>query len=82
MSIGIAAAPQPPVQLWGLWVVSDEQPDGFWRGHSNGPWPRFGGTPATYLSRKDAEAAAVVEEEMAMQGEQFTVALIGVAPSK
>jgi hypothetical protein len=69
--------PRPPAELWGLWTVTQENPEGFWWNHAHG----YGGAnPMTFESRDDAEATLENEEEELDDGESMMVASLLVAP--
>jgi hypothetical protein len=74
-------SPRPPIQLFGLWTVTSERPDGFWWNHVCGQWERHDDTPMTFISQQDAEDALVMERGELEEGEHMEVALIGVAPN-
>ena len=56
-------SPIPVPKLWGLWVFSDEDPEGFWMNHTNGPDPEAG-SPMTWTLEEDARKAAEYETEV------------------
>jgi hypothetical protein len=73
-----ATAPRPPAQLWGLWVVTQDRPEGFWWNHIHG-CNAGGDTPMTFVSKEDAEAT-IAGEMLDTDEDTMVVALIGVAP--
>lgn len=80
MSTRTTVAPKPPAQLWGLWVVSRQTPEGYWWNHTHGV-RRHADTPMTFISRDDALRSREVESDgLDYDTDTMTVALIGVAP--
>ena len=79
MTAALIPSPNPPAQLWGLWVVTPERPEGFWWNHIHGSC-EHDDTPMTFISRDDALSTLSTERDELEEGDHMMVALIGVSP--